>query len=172
MRWPFSSAACFTKKSATRLFLCAARVHACPVRSGFLAGENSRCRNRAGTGEKFSASEGNSISSARVKNFRRLAWLANPFAYIAINTLIAVLPGIAAKFQLSTSLAGLFALSGVLRAWLRSSRSGAGWRGITNFRWLAGVVRAAHRVLRDDSARAQILGGAGGAGVFRCWRSD
>ena len=45
-------------------------------------------------------------SPARAKNFQRMAWLANPFAYIAINTLIAVLPGIAAKFQLSTSLAG------------------------------------------------------------------
>ena len=43
---------------------------------------------------------------ALAKSFQRLAWLANPFAYIAINTLIAVLPGIAAKFQLSTALAG------------------------------------------------------------------
>ena len=40
------------------------------------------------------------------RNFQRLAWLANPFAYIAINTLIAVLPGIAAKFQLSPMEAG------------------------------------------------------------------
>lgn len=49
-------------------------------------------------------------SPARAKNFQRLAWVANPFAYIAINTLIAVLPGVAAKFQLSNTLAG-FALS-------------------------------------------------------------
>lgn len=48
--------------------------------------------------------------SARAKNFQRMAWLANPAAYVAINTLIAVLPGIAAKFHLSTMLAG-FALS-------------------------------------------------------------
>lgn len=40
------------------------------------------------------------------KNFQRLAWLANPFAYIAINTLIAVLPGIASKFDLSPMSAG------------------------------------------------------------------
>jgi predicted MFS family arabinose efflux permease len=40
------------------------------------------------------------------KCFLRMAWLANPFAYIAINTLIAVIPGIAAKFQLSPMLAG------------------------------------------------------------------
>lgn len=43
---------------------------------------------------------------AHAKNFQQLAWLANPFAYIAINTLLAVLPGIAHKFQLSTMLAG------------------------------------------------------------------
>lgn len=35
-----------------------------------------------------------------------MAWLANPFAYIAINTLIAVLPGIAHKFDLSPMFAG------------------------------------------------------------------
>ena len=58
------------------------------------------------TGNDFSAREANQASPAVAKNFRRMAWLANPFAYIAINTLIAVLPGIAAKFQLSTSLAG------------------------------------------------------------------
>ncbi len=43
---------------------------------------------------------------ARAKLFQRLAWLANPFAYIAINTLVAVLPGIARKFELSTMGAG------------------------------------------------------------------
>lgn len=45
-------------------------------------------------------------SPEKMKSFLHMAWLANPFAYIAISTLIAVLPGIAAKFHLSTSLAG------------------------------------------------------------------
>jgi predicted MFS family arabinose efflux permease len=40
------------------------------------------------------------------RTFLRMAWLANPFAYIAINTLIAVMPGIAARLGLSTTLAG------------------------------------------------------------------
>ena len=43
---------------------------------------------------------------ARAKGFLRMAWLANPFAYIAINTLIAVMPGVAARLELSTTLAG------------------------------------------------------------------
>jgi len=49
-------------------------------------------------------------AATRAKNFQRMAWLANPCAYVAINTLVAVLPGIAAKFQLSTMVAG-FSLS-------------------------------------------------------------
>jgi predicted MFS family arabinose efflux permease len=43
---------------------------------------------------------------ARTKTFLRMAWLANPFAYIAINTLIAVVPGVASRLGLSTMLAG------------------------------------------------------------------
>jgi predicted MFS family arabinose efflux permease len=42
----------------------------------------------------------------KAKTFLRLAWLANPFAYIAINTLVAVMPGIAKRLELSTMLAG------------------------------------------------------------------
>jgi predicted MFS family arabinose efflux permease len=45
-------------------------------------------------------------SLERARMFQRMAWLANPFAYIAINTLIAVIPGIAHKFDLSPMLAG------------------------------------------------------------------
>jgi predicted MFS family arabinose efflux permease len=44
--------------------------------------------------------------AATTKVFLRLAWLANPFAYIAINTLIAVIPGVAQRLELSTMLAG------------------------------------------------------------------
>jgi predicted MFS family arabinose efflux permease len=40
------------------------------------------------------------------RTFLQLAWLANPFAYIAINTLIAVIPGVATRLKLSTTLAG------------------------------------------------------------------
>ena len=40
------------------------------------------------------------------KLFLQLAWVANPFAYIAINTLIAVIPGVAQRLELSTTAAG------------------------------------------------------------------
>jgi len=43
---------------------------------------------------------------ARAKAFLRMAWLVNPFSYLAINTLIAVMPGVANRLGLSTALAG------------------------------------------------------------------
>lgn len=71
------------------------------------------------------------------RSFQRMAWLANPFAYIAINTLLAVLPGIAAKFHLSPMSAGFIcSLWGFMRflsfivLWRWT-----GWH--YRFRWLA-----------------------------------
>jgi predicted MFS family arabinose efflux permease len=45
-------------------------------------------------------------SPAKARRFLSMAWLANPFAYIGINTLIAVMPGVADRLELSTMLAG------------------------------------------------------------------
>lgn len=78
----------------------------------------------------------------RAKTFLRLAWWANPFAYIAINTLIAVMPGVATRLGLSTTLAGVCA-----SVWF-FARLGAfcalwfwpGWH--YRFRWLLGAYLA------------------------------
>ena len=43
----------------------------------------------------------------KARAFLRMAWLANPFSYIAINTLVAVMPGVALRLGLSTTLAGV-----------------------------------------------------------------
>lgn len=51
-------------------------------------------------------------SAVRPAYFRQLAWVANPFNYMAINTIMVVAPGIAAHVNLSLSQAGL-----VLSAW-------------------------------------------------------
>ena len=42
------------------------------------------------------------------KSFLRMAWLANPFAYIAMNTVIPLIPQVAANFQFSKAGAGFF----------------------------------------------------------------
>jgi predicted MFS family arabinose efflux permease len=42
------------------------------------------------------------------KRFLQMAWLANPFAYVGINTVIAVMPGVGSKLGLSPTRVGLF----------------------------------------------------------------
>lgn len=48
----------------------------------------------------------NRPSRAKARAFLHMAWLANPFAYIAINTFVPLLPGLAYRFQLTPMLAG------------------------------------------------------------------
>lgn len=75
-------------------------------------------------------------SPAKTRAFLRMAWLANPFAYLAINTFIPLLPTLAARFHLTPMFAGFacslwgFARLGTfiaLWAW-------TGWH--YRFRWL------------------------------------
>lgn len=76
-------------------------------------------------------------TSPRAKVFLRMAWLSNPFAYIAINTLLAVMPGIAAKFHLSPMFAGFICS---LWCFVRLGAFVALWRWTEwhyKFRWLA-----------------------------------
>jgi predicted MFS family arabinose efflux permease len=71
--------------------------------------------------------------------FLKMGWLANPLAYLAINTIIATIPSLARRLQLSETLAGV-----VCSIWL-FSRAGAfvllrlwpGWH--YRFRFLAGA---------------------------------
>jgi len=76
-------------------------------------------------------------SPAKTRAFLRMAWLANPVAYIAIYTLIPELPAVAATFHLSPMFAGFacslwcFVRFGTFTAlWLWT-----GWH--YRFRWLA-----------------------------------
>lgn len=60
-------------------------------------------------GQKYEPPPGpaHSRPPARAHMFLRLAWWSNPFAYVAINTLVAVMPGVAQRLALSTTLAGI-----------------------------------------------------------------
>jgi predicted MFS family arabinose efflux permease len=76
-------------------------------------------------------------ASPRAKTFLRMAWLSNPFAYIAIQTLIAVIPGIAAKFRLTPMSAGFIC---TLWCFVRLAAFFALWHWTAwhyKFRWLA-----------------------------------
>jgi predicted MFS family arabinose efflux permease len=97
------------------------------------------CQSNAETetqSESRAAPELNPQPIAKAKWFLRMAWLANPFAYIALNTVIAVVPGVANRLGLSATLAGFccsvwcfarFAAFFGLWAW-------SGWH--YRFRWL------------------------------------
>ena len=70
------------------------------------------------------------------QTFLKMAWLANPFAYVAINTLFATMPSIANQLGLTTTQAGWFCsiwLFGRFGAFVWLWRW-AGWH--YRFRWL------------------------------------
>jgi MFS family permease len=46
--------------------------------------------------------------SSQSKKFLYMSWLANPFSYVAISTVIPLIPSISGRFGLSTGLAGVF----------------------------------------------------------------
>ena len=80
--------------------------------------------------------------SIPAENFLRMAWAANPFAYIAINTVVAVIPELAQRLHLSPTLAGFscslwffvrLAMFVVLWHW-------TGWH--YHFAWLVGAFVA------------------------------
>lgn len=64
-----------------------------------------KTRNAIPAGSEPPASHSRPPEKARA--FLRMAWLANPFSYIAINTLVAVMPGVANDLGLTTTLAGV-----------------------------------------------------------------
>jgi MFS family permease len=77
------------------------------------------------------------VQPADTQRFLRMAWIANPFSYVAINTVIPLIPSIAEKLDLSTGMAGIvcslwmfarLATFAILWQW-------TGWH--YRFRWLA-----------------------------------
>lgn len=78
------------------------------------------------------------VYPAEAKKFLHMAWLSSPFSYVAINTVIPLIPSIAAKLNLSTAMAGI-----VCSLWMfaRLAAFAALWQWTGwhyRFRWLAG----------------------------------
>ncbi|MGI8965433.1 MAG: MFS transporter [Limisphaerales bacterium] len=65
----------------------------------------SSVKNNSESKIKLSPLPENKISSVQ-KTFLKMAWLANPFAYLAVNTLIPVIPTLAKELNLSPQFAG------------------------------------------------------------------
>ncbi|MEN6487582.1 MAG: MFS transporter [Smithella sp.] len=75
---------------------------------------------------------------AEAKRFLHMAWLASPFSYVAINTIIPLIPSLAEKLKLSTGMAGI-----VCSLWMFARLAAFAalwqWRGWHyRFQWLAG----------------------------------
>jgi MFS family permease len=77
--------------------------------------------------------------SAEARRFPGMAWLANPFAYIAINTVIPLVPELAARLGLSTTLAGFVASTWMFGRFFAFATlwRWAGWH--YRFGWLGGA---------------------------------
>ena len=78
------------------------------------------------------------VCEADTKKFLQMAWIANPFSYVAINTVIPLIPSLAEKFYLSTGMAGI-----VCSLWMfaRLAAFAVFWRWTGwhyRFSWLAG----------------------------------
>lgn len=90
---------------------------------------------RFGDARKISAALP-TVPHPRGRLFLHLAWLANPFACIGINTVVALAPGLAKDLQLTATVAGWFCsvwFFGRLAAFLMLAR----WNGWHyRFRWL------------------------------------
>ena len=95
------------------------------------------------TGPSAPPPEPHRPASPRARAFLRMAWLANPFAYIAINTLIAAMPGIAAKFHLSPMSVGFIC---TLWCFVRVGAFAALWHW-TNWHYRFGWLVAAFAAL-------------------------
>jgi len=79
------------------------------------------------------------VHPADHKRFLRMAWIANPFSYVAINTVVPLIPSIADKLGFSTGMAGI-ACS--LWMFVRMAAFIAFWQWTGwhyRFRWLAGA---------------------------------
>lgn len=102
------------------------------------------------------------------KRFLRMAWIANPFSYVAINTIIPLIPSIAEKLHLTTSMAGV-----VCSLWMFARMAAfvalwqwEGWH--YRFRWLAGaclVLIACFFVLLTTQSLAPFLMAQAGFGL-------
>jgi predicted MFS family arabinose efflux permease len=111
----FSGGALLDKLGPSSIFYIPAAIQACQLALTFWVESKSRFRSLDFGQAPRSAPLAHRLSDfpplnprpiAKAKMFLRLAWLANPFAYIAVNTLIAVMPGLADRLHLSTMLAG------------------------------------------------------------------
>jgi predicted MFS family arabinose efflux permease len=105
----FTGGAMLEKLGLRSLFYVPIAIQACQLALTLALERNAAGKARTETpkpGKAGSAHAPGERPPSNAGKFLRMAWLANPFGYIAINTLIAAMPGVASRLGLSTMLAG------------------------------------------------------------------
>jgi MFS family permease len=141
----FTGGAIYEKASFQAMFLLPAGIHVAQLVLALIVERWPHLeRNAPAPRDPFAAAHAREVAQATVSppTFLRMAWLANPFAYLAINTVIAVVPALATRLELNVVQAGIFC-----SIWLfvRTASFGAlwlwpGWH--YRFGWLAGAYAA------------------------------
>jgi MFS family permease len=138
----FCGGALYKAAGFKAMFVVPASIHvlqlaACMMLERAARGERSRQASAPATDSEVHDYEGRRLPVSP-KTFLHMAWLANPFAYLAINTVVAVVPSLAEELQLSVKQAGVFCsvwlfvrTGSFLLLWLWP-----GWH--YRFRWLLG----------------------------------
>lgn len=105
----FIGGALLTKLGRQSMFYLPAIIHC--VQFGMVCWLESKSKNApeipgAKSKEISTSSENFSEAPPDAKRFLKMAWLANPFAYVAVNTIIAVMPALSQKLHLPVEWAG------------------------------------------------------------------
>jgi MFS family permease len=74
----------------------------------------------------------------KAKSFLKLAWLANPFSYIAINAVVPLIPSLSERLQLSPKFAGFFCSIWLFSRMLTFAVLSLWPAWHYNFRWMLG----------------------------------
>ncbi len=134
----FSGGAMVKALGFRSIFLVPATIHLLQIAMTFALKPPARHMPVEDEDAEFTAEHEREMKRSPVspKRFLNMAWLANPFAYLAINTVVAVIPALAARLGLSVAAAGVFC-----SVWFFVRTAGFGllwlWPGWHyRFRWL------------------------------------
>jgi MFS family permease len=104
----FVSGAILERLGPASMFYIPATIHALQLAITFWLQRSHTREAQAAVHARVPGVASPQIVHAEGKTFLHMAWLANPFAYLAINTLIPVIPDLAKSLHFSPAMAGVF----------------------------------------------------------------
>lgn len=106
----FVSGAIIEKLGWKSIFIIPALIHTIQLTAvrRLANSTHSNWRSLQGAPPQSSSPHVSESSAATAKSFLRMAWFANPFAYIAMNTVVPLIPKVAERLHLTAATAGVF----------------------------------------------------------------